>query len=421
VLRPAFEVRTPNLVQGPIILGESGRAYWRELDRSSADTWLVAANPDGTVRYRARVDRAWAFSGGWARAFDLLVGEVGSAGCSPDARVEARRTSDGTVAWTRPAAELFGADARACSTPAAPAVTGSSVVLQARTCDRGSAGLVSCDQVLAWLGARTGAIERVVGVDPEPRATDAGYQGQPAVDADGTVYVAVSGNTGSTLASYDAAGTERYRVATPGQAFDVVAGAGLALVTDSLGGAALTVYRTADGSVAGTLPPGVYLLARGGILGLHRDDFATDDPLASSFGWRLSSTDPNTLDEVWARPVLETAPYWTSVGAPVRTRGGTVLFHRDEWLPFDAIPGSPTPAWIHEHDATGAEVLAVELPGSGRYDAVSALGDELWWTIEHQDDGGAIVRGFRLPGRSPATAGQITSAGGNMARDGAER
>lgn len=363
VLRAAFEIRTGNFVDGPLILGESGRAYWREFAPEGQETWLVSANPDGTVRYRVPIDRAWGFTGAWMRAFDLLVAAT-IEDCAPGGqRLEARRALDGAIEWTTRAGAVFAGAARTCSTFGTPALAGSSIVVRASTCDP-----AMCDDVLAWIDARTGAVQRLAwprqgrttaadGAASENRGSGAA----PAVDAAGNVYVTVAGSVytgshfeGSQLVSYGPDGTERYRVSAPGLPWGTVAAAGLVVVNDSMGPP--WIYRAADGGVVRRDSPIVpWVLMRDGLFGI------ADAPRAEPDGFT--------------------------------------------------------------YDASGAAVFAVQLPGSGVYDAGSALGDGILWTFERQSDRRrtGIVRGFRLPGRAPATSGRFTFAAANMARDNAER
>jgi hypothetical protein len=420
VLRPSFEIASADDARGPLILDASGAAYWRELrlERTAPETptWLVSASADGTVRYRVPIDRAWAFTG-WVRAADLLVATAHLVACpGGDATIEARRTSDGGVAWSTPLDTLFPEGVRGCITPSPPAVAGTSIVIQARSCDASE----TCDFNLAWLDAQSGSVQRVVAVRPSASGTSemGGAEAQPAVDAASNVYVVFASEAGSRLVSYAPGGSERYRVETVRFPSDVVVATGLAIVKDGVT-LQLPVHRAADGSRVGELQQEPPIVMLDGLFGLRAEPVPLTPTQSSGTAVTVYRADPQTFEVTWTNTAVGDAPDFTTAGAAIRTSAGALLFHRDDHLPFDARPASRSPAWLHEHDASGEKVFAVELPGDGLYDPISALGSELWWAIETRDDGSSVVRAFRLPGRSPATTGRVT-AFANMARDGAE-
>ncbi len=430
-LQPAWEYRPPQgyvVALNPFagIVDKEGNLFWIETSQRSpgmagvtAD--LVSVNREGQQRFRVQVaasDRAIHASVTPLLAPGLVIVVAGlvDEACGNGARAEARDAADGRLVWSRPLGPLVveASGERMCfnSIPGSAALAGDRLVVTARACSP-----TRCDNALIALALSSG--EHLW-----TRTTVSGRNGPDeglVVDERGNIFVSTraalseGGYGEAALLSLSPEGAPRFQV--PFQEYFRVAAVGSGRVFVMTGGGSSSPTQVFDAD------SGVRVRSwdawQGAPVITHCEVFTLQG--FSITAQRLQRRDATWGEPSWevllAEPLSSYGKAGTHISWPILTRHGSLLFTKQEWSVHDSSEDE-RPAFLHEVDKAGAEVLRVALP-RGRYHGASALRRGRWG-VAATVDGSPVVRAFDLPDRDAADVGWASERGG-MARDGRAR
>jgi outer membrane protein assembly factor BamB len=405
---------------------EAGNLFWIEtLRRSPGEVGvtakLVSVNHEGEQRFRVQLaesDRAIHVYATPLLAPGLVVVVSGllDESCDAGARVEARDAADGHLVWSRSLGPwVVEASAEGMCTnsiPGTAALAGNQLVVTARACTP-----TRCDNALIALALSSG--ERLW-----TRTTGSGRDRPDeglVVDEHGNIFVSTQsrlaggGYGEAALLSLSPEGALRFQVRF--QEFFRVDAVGSGRVFVTTGGGSSSPAQVFDAD-SGVRVQSWDAWLRAPVI-TYCDVFTLDgfDITAQRLQRRDGTWGEPSWDVLLAEPLSDYGKAGTAIPWPILTRHGSLLFTTQEWSVQDSSEDE-RPAFLHEVDAAGAEVLRVALP-RGRYHGASALRRGRW-VVAATVGGRSMVRAFDLPDRDAADVGWVTERGG-MARDGRAR
>jgi hypothetical protein len=405
-----------------------GNLYWVECS-ASRGCQLLSATPSGFVRFTVSLGGTTPPNPNLSAEGRLLIaGDLVVAAFS-GTHLEARRTMDGSLAWSAPLMPLIGV--KVAFPPSAVTVSplvddGHGGVFLAVNVTMGGAGL----NVLGRVDAQTGAVRW--SHELGGTVTSAGSDGAGNLFV--VANVAPDGGWGTSLQSLDLDGGVRFAVETPQVRKLAVSDGRVAL---SIAGVALSYSASTGAALSSTTPPA------SGWLWPDLEDLLLDAdetfvlgqvaPISCPIGVPCQQMFPAlVLASVSAAQAPAPSDWqlqlnagvWfggdVSASAPSRSADGDVVFAQFHTVKTSAAP--VIAGQLRAITSHGLERFACELPTSSTgdamlYDGTALLADGRWVSSAQEECSTCLMNAprkifsFDLPGVTPATSGWSTAAG----------